>query len=90
MFVGSLVGMAGQAGSWSIGSLIKLLIYGKLRSTIYGKCDGGGGGCAIVVLWGDWGIVVLGGGVPTNNEPFNDTLSKNVGRGLVFNTFMGV
>ena len=33
---GSLVSMAGQAGSWT-GSLINLLKYGKLRPTIYGK-----------------------------------------------------
>ena len=47
---------------------------------MYGKRDGGGGGaCAIVALWGEWGIVVLGGGVPTDNE---------LGEGLVFNAFV--
>lgn len=52
MFEGSLVGMAGQAGSWAIGPLINLLRSGKLRLTMYGKRGGGAGACAIMALWG--------------------------------------
>ena len=48
----SLIDMVGQVGSWAIRSLINFLKLGKLRPTMYGKCGGGGGSCAILVLWG--------------------------------------
>lgn len=81
MFEGSFVGMGGHTRSWAIGSLVNFLRLVKLRSVMYGKHGVGGGACSIVVLWGKWGVVALGGGIPTNNEPVNDALSKDDGRG---------
>lgn len=75
-----MVGMVGQAASWDIGSLIKFLKLGKLRPTMYGKHGVGGGVWAIVELWGEWGIVALGDGVPTNNETINDASRKDTRR----------
>lgn len=89
MSKGSLVGIAVQARSWAIGSLINLLRVEKLRPTMYGKCGGGGGACAIVALWGKWDVVVLGGGVSTNSELVNKAPSKDAGRGTCLQCLCG-
>lgn len=75
---GSLVNMAGQVGSWAMGSLITFLKYGKLRSSMYDREGGGGGGgsCVIIKMCGKLDCVVVGGCCKTNNELVKETPTK--------------